>query len=394
MDSKGTELYKIFLLPSLKSHAVLTSNLTKMNILPLLRTLLHCYRPHMRFGQQQEHHPQQQLYQYKCLRCDTLLKETESPIDRSIFRFLKNERCSSCGSILHEQTVVQQQQPSTILQNNDSSLSSSCPLSTCISQPLPTPTTFETAYDLQQQKRSAKLTFDIAEIDSLLELSDIGGSSICIASSSGGKSRDGCWHANNALVTRLCIRALMSRRHGGLESPSVIFVDAGNCSDIYQTVNFARQYGLDIQKVLDSIIVSRPFTIHQLAGLIIHELQLAIECASAKLVVVSDMLRMFCQDLQLDLDEVHWLLREIARSLWKIATHALVVISIDNNCPPQYQSFLPAFDNRIDIIAATASTTDTSTHNLQLEVTSRRLHYGSKHRLSLHERDLRVVPGR
>jgi hypothetical protein len=85
---------------------------------------------------------------------------------------------------------------------------------------------------------------------------------------------------------------------GRFESPSVIFIDAGNCSDIYQAVNFARQYGLDIQKVLNSIIVSRPFNIHQPAGLIINELDSAVHFQrfGAKLVVISDILKMFSQE--------------------------------------------------------------------------------------------------
>jgi hypothetical protein len=44
----------------------------------------------------------------------------------------------------------------------------------------------------------------------------------------------------------------MSKRQGGFESTNVIFIDAGNNSDVfYQCVNFARQYGLDIKKVLE-----------------------------------------------------------------------------------------------------------------------------------------------
>jgi hypothetical protein len=117
--------------------------------------------------------------------------------------------------------------------------------------------------------------FDIGQIDRCLELTDRGGG-LYVTSSN---CKDGSFslrYVNNILLTRLCVRALMSKRQGGFQSPSIIFIDAGNCSDIYQCVNFARQYGLDIQKVLDSIIVSRPFNIHQLAGLIINELDSAI----------------------------------------------------------------------------------------------------------------------
>ncbi len=190
----------------------------------------------------------------------------------------------------------------------------------------------------------------------------------------------------------------MSRRHGGFGSASVIFIDAGNCSDIYQCVNFARQYGLDIQKVLDSIMVSRPFTIHQLAGLLIYELEsAAIHRFGAKLVVVSDMLKMFSQeasDPQLDHDEVQWLLREIAMSLQRISSQALVVISLNNNNnnrPSQYQSFLPHCDNRIDI---TTTASSDGSHNLHLEITNYHHHDSKRHCLSLPEREVQFVLAR
>lgn len=190
----------------------------------------------------------------------------------------------------------------------------------------------------------------------------------------------------------------MSRRHGGFGSPSVIFIDAGNCSDIYQCVNFARQYGLDIQKVLDSIMVSRPFTIHQLAGLLIYELEsAAIHRFGAKLVVVSDMLKMFSQeasDPQLDHDEAQWLLREIAISLQRISAQALVVISLNNNNnnrSSQYRSLLPHCDNHIDI---TATASSDGSHNLQLEITNHRHHDSKRHCLSLSEREVQFIIAR
>lgn len=344
----------------------------------------------MRFGHQNPHSQQQEqkeqrqqllLYRYSCLKCGTVLKVTESPIDSSIFCAIKNEKCASCGNILQEQTVVvQQQQQLSIFSQNDSSpySSSSSPSSsppapqillppTLLTLPPPPPppsssssttttttTTFETAYNIQQKRRtSTKLIFfDIAEIDSFLDLSDRGGS-ICVASSR--KSRDGdSWHANNTLVTRLCVRALIPRRHGGFGSPYVIFIDAGNCSDIYKCVSFIRQYGLDQQKTLDRIIVSRPFTIHQLARLIIYEVALVLQRTDARLVVISDLLRMFVQDPQIDPDEACWLVKEIARSLRKLSSQILVVVSLHECPPPQFRSLLLSlFDSQIHIATIT-----------------------------------------
>src|SRR3712207_2159572 len=101
----------------------------------------------MRFGQ--NHHQQQLLYQYKCSQCDAVLKETKTPIDSSIFRFINNERCANCGNILQEQTVVVVQYPPPLRppQNNISPPPSSPhPVYTLQSQ---LPMIFETAYDIQ-----------------------------------------------------------------------------------------------------------------------------------------------------------------------------------------------------------------------------------------------------
>jgi len=59
---------------------------------------------------------------------------------------------------------------------------------------------------------------------------------------------------------------LLPERYGGFGSHHVIIIDAGNSSDIYQCVNFARQYGLDIKDMLRRIVVSRAFTVHQLVA--------------------------------------------------------------------------------------------------------------------------------
>jgi hypothetical protein len=217
------------------------------------------------------------------------------------------------------------------------------------------PIKIQTAYDILQ---SHKLSFDIPQIDKCLDLTDrAGSSSLCIMNAVEDGSSSSNWqqrHVNDILLTRLSVRALLSRRQGGFDSPSVIFIDAGNCSDIYQCVNFARQYGLDIQKVTDGIIVSRPFNIYQLAGFLIDELDAAVvkERFGAKLVVISDLLKMFApqqQDSQIDTDEALWLLKEIARSLRRLSAHELLVVSI-RECPAQYRRVLfPLFDNQIHI---------------------------------------------
>jgi hypothetical protein len=269
------------------------------------------------------------------------------------------------------------------------------------------PVKLQTAYDILQPYR---LTFNIAQIDRCLNLTDRGGgssNSLCITSS----LKDGSWqqqrHVNDTLLTRLCVRALLSRRQGGFESPSVIFIDAGNHSDIYQCVNFARQYGLDIQKVIDSIIVSRPFNLHQLAGLLINELDPAIishRFGGAKLIVISDLLRTLVQDTRIDPDEALWLVKEISRALRRLSSHVLLVVSM-HDCPTRYSRFLLSlFYNRIYIIT---TTTTKEPGSFEVKVKSNFLHNrhnevssssgkseSSFSSFILTERDLKVVPAR
>jgi len=126
----------------------------------------------------------------------------------------------------------------------------------------------------------------------------------------------------------------MSNRQGGFNSSKVIFVDAGNTSDVYQCVNFARQYGLNIKKVLQSIVVSRSFTIYQLSNTIINELPNVIEQFSgAKVIIISELLSMFVNDPQVQIREAESLIRQIINAVRKLCTYnnILCVISFCSN---------------------------------------------------------------
>jgi hypothetical protein len=78
---------------------------------------------------------------------------------------------------------------------------------------------------------------------------------------------------------------IIIRSHGlSSLSSSLIFVDTGegNSSNIYQCVIFVRQYGLRIKKLLQSIVVSAAFTIHQISDIIIYHLHNVIQQFNAK----------------------------------------------------------------------------------------------------------------
>jgi hypothetical protein len=164
------------------------------------------------------------------------------------------------------------------------------------------------------------------------------------------------------VASRLCVRALLPRRRGGLDSPVVLVIDAGNNSDVYGCVDFARQYGLSAEKVLGGIVVSRAFTIYQLARLLIHELGAAIRRFGPKLVVISGLFAMFAQDLQADQGEARGLLKQMMAAIKKIGNALLVVVTADD--ARGYEDIIVSrFDNKLEIqedaagrIRVTAST--------------------------------------
>ena len=157
-------------------------------------------------------------------------------------------------------------------------------------------------------------------------------------------------------MTRLSIRALLSKRQGGVGSPYVITVDAGNSLDFYQYVNFARQYGLDIKEILQRIIVSRAFTVYQLADLIINELPKVIKQFDTRLVVISDLLHMFTHDPNVDRKEAIYLIKEIVSAIRKISISSssprqiLGVISWNHHHQSSYNDILLSkLDKHIEI---------------------------------------------
>lgn len=242
-----------------------------------------------------------QTLQYLCSFCNTVLKESEY-LDIDPRRV--TEPCPNCGHSLASNLTVNRPRKRV------------------------EPATFQVA------AVPPALTFGIRQLDSL-HLDIRVGEILCMI---------GCPTA--ILATRLCVRALLPKRQGGLAS-QVLFIDAGNTSDIYQCVSFARQYGMDLTKVLDGVVVSRAFTIHQLASLIIIELPDAIKRFGAGLVIVSGLLRMFVEDPQVDKKEARRLLGEIMVAIWRISRDVRIVISTEET--GDYKDIFRQFKNRLEL---------------------------------------------
>jgi hypothetical protein len=277
------------------------------------------------------------LLDYYCSSCGKMLRENTTI---EVQREQLNEECPGCGALLIDSLQNRRKiSPSLSQQGQVSTRSANKP-----SQDLSVD--FNTAYQ-QIEYSSIKLVFDIDHIDSLLNVNAYG--SVCLI----GEQK-----YTQLLIDRLCVHSLLPRRYGGiarLNSSKIIVIDAGNCTDVYQFVDFARQYGLEVKKVLQSIVVSRVFTIYQLAHLIIYELPKMMEQLSSDkknnfIIVVYDLLAMFMSDPHIDKADAKQLIKEIASSIRKLSEDRFVIASFLHSNYTYEKWLLPVFDNMIEII--------------------------------------------
>jgi len=132
---------------------------------------------------------------------------------------------------------------------------------------------------------------------------------------------------SNALLTRLVVRSLLPRNHGGVDAGKVIVKDADNSSSPYLYVNIAREYGMHYRNVLHKVLVSRQFTIYQLTNTIIYDLPKRIQLHKPKVIVISGLLDQSFQDPYINISEAERLVSQIVTSLHNIKDALIVLTS-------------------------------------------------------------------
>lgn len=131
------------------------------------------------------------------------------------------------------------------------------------------------------------------------------------------------------LVSDIIVKGLLPKRYGGLESSNVLVITSNNKFDFYQCVNLAKKkYGMDVNKVLDHVIITRVFTIYQLAETLIHELfELMEKFQSKLLVIISDLFLLNSVKQQIEQEEKDWIVKQITKSLNNINNSIVTVFS-------------------------------------------------------------------
>ena len=95
-----------------------------------------------------------------------------------------------------------------------------------------------------------------------------------------------------SLSMLLCVRAQLPYQLGGLET-NVVFLDGGNTFRLYDISYIAQIHELDPKKILERIFISRTFTAYQMTSLILDKLQATVERYNSKLVIISDIARVY-----------------------------------------------------------------------------------------------------
>ncbi|HJU78961.1 MAG TPA: hypothetical protein VJ599_05295, partial [Nitrososphaeraceae archaeon] len=142
----------------------------------------------------------------------------------------------------------------------------------------------------------------------------------------------------NLLLTKIAVHCLMPKKHGGLRSSKVFILDAGNCTDVYQFVDFMKQYGLNVKKNLQKIMISRVFTVYQLTHFLKYELPKIVYDYRINILIIPDLLAMFLQEAEMDYKEIKFLLTEIINVLRKITQEGKMLLmtslSLEIGLPP------------------------------------------------------------
>ena len=94
---------------------------------------------------------------------------------------------------------------------------------------------------------------------------------------------------------RAAVWAQVSKEKNGLESPAII-IDSSNMIDTVKLNDFASEYSLEIETVMDNIFVSRAFNSSQTYDLIIYQLDKFLERVPARLLIIPGLPDLFNQE--------------------------------------------------------------------------------------------------
>jgi hypothetical protein len=108
-----------------------------------------------------------------------------------------------------------------------------------------------------------------------------------------------------------------------------IYIDAGMCANPYQIARYARLLELDQREVLQNVVMSRAFTVHQLSTIIQELLEPMIQKCSPRTLLIG-MLPALYHDHELSSREAQTLLTQDLTKIQQLTTHYTLITVCTN----------------------------------------------------------------
>ena len=171
---------------------------------------------------------------------------------------------------------------------------------------------FTTAHNLLIDKFSIEISINNNKKNRIIELTL--GDKVCFVKPSSN------------LVCDTIVKGHLSKRHGGLESPTVFVLVGDNKFDFYNIVEIAnRKYKMNLDTVLNNTIVTRVFTIYQLAEFLITNLEKNIKKYKSKLFIITG--DFYLRDPQISKQEKDWLYSQMIKAINNITDSIIIMFS-------------------------------------------------------------------
>ena len=121
------------------------------------------------------------------------------------------------------------------------------------------------------------------------------------------------------------VRSILSKRHNGLESPTVYVLVTDNKFDFYNITEIADKKYKILDRALKNVIVQRIFTIHQLAHFLIIDLEKDWKKYKSKLLIITG--DFFLSDPQISKEDKDWLYPQMIQAIQKVKNSIILVFS-------------------------------------------------------------------
>jgi RecA/RadA recombinase len=125
-------------------------------------------------------------------------------------------------------------------------------------------------------------------------------------------------------LMRAAVWAQVPEKRGGLESP-VIIIDSSNMINTLKLADYASEYDLDIEDVMDNIFISRAFSSSQTYDLILNHLDKLLERVPAKLLIAPGLSDLFTSE-GFDVQRAQQLTHAAASLMAKTLEHELITL--------------------------------------------------------------------